>query len=384
MNKILKISALVAGALFIIINPAFAAQFSSDKEYILNENEIVGSNLYSVGNNIIINGKVMGDLIGAGSNILVSGEVTKSLMVAGNTVTVLGNVGDSLRAAGGNIVVSGNINKDFLVAGGTINITKDAKLNGDIRIAGRRITINGNINGQAKIIGEEVIINGKISNDIEITANKSLTIESNAVLGANVKYKTPQEANIIPGANVGDKLSFEKIEGYQKPTFNTKAIFTAITVFWFIKLLALITAGLSIYFLFKKFLQNLVSNVISSFGKELAIGFVSIVTLPALIVILLVSIAGFLFGILGIAFMSVVCVLATIISGIVFGSLLFKWLLNEKKLRVDWISIVVGIVALNILARIPFVGWILSGVIYLASFGILLDMIYQQFWIKKM
>jgi len=383
MNKILKISALVAAALFVIINPAFAAQFSADKEYILNDNEIVGSNLYSVGNNLIINGKVMGDLIGAGSNILVSGEVSKSLMVVGGTVTVLGNVGDSLRVAGGNIVVSGNINKDFIVAGGTVNVTKGAKLNGDIRIAGRQITINGDIVGQAKIVGEDVTINGKVSNDAEITASKSLTIGSNAVINGVVKYKAPQEANIISGANVGDKLSFEKIEQSQKSAFNAKAIIAAFTIFWFIKLLTLITTGLLMYFVFKKFLQNLVSRVISNFGRELIIGFVSTLVLPAVIIILLISMIGFFFGIFGIAFMSGVCILATVISGIIFGSILFKWLANEKKLRFDWISVVVGIIALNVLMLIPFVGWLLSCVIYLASFGMLLDMIYQQVWVKK-
>lgn len=383
MNKILKISAIAAVALFTTFNSVFAAQFSAGQEYILNKNEIIGSNLYSVGNNIIINGKIYGDLIGAGSNILVSGEVSKSLMVVGGTVTVLGNVGDSLRAAGGNIIVSGNIGKDFIVVAGAINITKDAELNGDTRIAGRKITIDGDINGKTKIYGEEVIINGKVSNDVEINASKSLTIGSSAVIDGNVKYKAPQEANIISGANVGDKLSFEKIEGYQKAAPNTRAILAVFTIFWFIKLLALIAAGLLIYFLFKKFLQNSVNHAIANFGKGLGIGFISMLALPVLIIISFASIIGFFVGIFSIVFLSGICILTSVISGILFGSLIFKWLSKKKELRLDWVSVVMGIIVFNVLALIPFVGWIISFVIYLASLGTLLNMAYQQFWVKR-
>lgn len=383
MNKILKISAIAAIALFIINNTASAAQFSAGKEYTLNKNEVVGSNLYSAGNNIIISGKIYGDFIGAGNNILVSGEVVKSLMVAGGTVTILGSVGDSLRAAGGNLIVSGDIGKDFIAAAGTINVTKDARLNGDMRIAGGQITIDGDINGPAKIVGGEVTINGKVSGDVEIRAEKSLTIGSSAVVNGSVKYKAPQEANIISGANVGDKLSFEKIEGYQKPAFNAKAMMAALTMFWFIKLLALIAAGLLIYFLFNKFLQNLVNHAIANFGKELGRGFVCSLVLPALIVISFISIIGFFAGVLGIAFVSGVCTLATIISGILFGSLLFKLVSKKKEAKLDWVSVVVGIIVFNILVLVPFIGWILSLVIYLASFGTILNMIQQQFWVKR-
>lgn len=383
MNKILKVSAIAAVAFFIIINSAFAAKFSTGSEYILNKNEVIGSNLYSAGNNIIINGEIRGDLIGAGSNILVSGNVSKSLMVVGSNVTILGNVSDSVRAAGGNIVVSGSIGKDFMVAGGTINITKDAELNGDSRMAGGQIIIDGNINGPAKIYGGEITINGKISGDVEIKASKSLTIGSSAVIDANLKYKAPQEAKIISGAQVGNYLSFEKIEGYKKVAPNVRAIWAAFTMFWFIKLLALIAAGLLIYFLFEKFLQNLVNQAIDNFGKELGIGFISMLALPVLIIISLVSIIGFFVGIIGITFLSGICILASIVSGILFGSLLFKWLSKKKESRMDWISVVTGIVVFSILSLIPFVGWILSLVIYLVSFGTILNMAYQSFWVKR-
>jgi len=70
---------------------------------------------------------------------------------------------------------------------------------------------------------------------------------------------------------------------------------------------------------------------------------------------------------------------AVVYGGIFLGSFLFKYLSKKKELRIDWLTILVGTVVMNLLLLIPFVGCLIVGVVWLSVFGTLFDLGYRRF-----
>lgn len=383
MKKIISSSILVLFVFAFFATPVFAAKFEAGQQYVLGKDQSINENLYAAGTNIAINGNVQGDLIAAGQTINVFGRIAQDVTAAGNSLNFMGEIGGDLRAAGAFINIDSNINGDALVAGGQIQVVKDVNLNGTVRIAGGIIDIKGNVLGSAKIKGDKIVINGRVAQDLEITASKELVIGKDAIIDGKITYKSPKEAVIESGARVNAELSFTKIEQKVRPGAKKGAMLAVFATFWFVKLLMLLTAALLLFGFFRKWLSGFVRETISNFGRELVRGFIFLFIVPIAVVFLFITIIGVLPGIAGILAYVLFLIFAGVLSGVVFGSWVGKYLFKSENFVVDWKTVVGGIIALQLIYLIPFAGWIVGFVIFLACLGRLYYAAYQNFWLGK-
>lgn len=354
-------------------------------DYVLNKDTIIERNLYKAGKNLIINGEVKGDLISAGQNINIFNKIGQDVASAGQNINLMVEVNGDARLAGATIIIGGNIKGDTIIFSGETHILANNNLDGDIFIASGNVIIDGNLNGAAKISGGKIIINGRVGQDTIINAGQELVIGDSAVIDGKIEYKSPKEAVIASGAKINKEMSFKKIEPIKtgagaKKGASLLAVFTA---FWLLKLFAVLLAALILFFLFPKWVKNFANNVASNFSKEAIRGFALLILIPVAIIFSFITVIGMFLGVFGIFAYIAFIMVASVLSGIVLGSLIYRFLSDKKEYVVDWKSILVGVIAMFLIGLIPIIGWLAMFILFLACLGNFYYSAYQKIWLEK-
>ena len=112
-KRSLLIFALILG-FFVFLTPnSKAAEFKQSGLVHIQENEVVNGNFYVAASDLIIDGKIGGDLIGAAKNIRVNGEISGDLIVAAQDIEVNGRVEGNIRSASSRFTLNGFVNKNI-------------------------------------------------------------------------------------------------------------------------------------------------------------------------------------------------------------------------------------------------------------------------------
>jgi len=355
---------------FMLIMPAFAATFGSGDEYFLTGDEVVEGNLYTSGATLMIDGEVKGDLITAGANIWSNGTVGQDANIAGANLTINSKVGDDLRAAGANININSEIGGELVAAGAYIIISSNTVIEEDAVIAGARILIDGTIKGNLDVRGDEIEIKGTVEGNVIVKAQTSLVLLEDAIIKGNLTYEAP-EATTVPADVVQGEIKYSgAIKNYEdKDMTGLLAVITSVLIIG--KLILCLVFGIILYFVFRKFTQELLETGLKNFWMNLLRGFATIILLPIAIIIVLVTIIGIPFSVLaGLVFM-ILCMLSKVLAGMLFGTLIFRIFTKNKAIYTSWYAILVGILLLSFFGWIPVLGWLLKTVMYLSAFGAL-------------
>lgn len=382
-----KASFLILGLMLMFvfgISVASAAEFriGRDGGGVTTGSEEVIKNLYTIGNILLINGDVQKDLHAGGNVVTVNGNVENSVLAGGSTVNINGDVGGSVHAAGSSIIIDGNISEDLFLAGGNIVISKSASVGGDLFVAAGTVDIQGFVAGEVHVAGGMVTINGKIDGPVVIKA-KELIIGESAEIMQGLKYTSLEEAKINDGAKIFGTIDFtqKEVRGADK-THALKILFGIFTVFFLIKLVAMIVAGLVLVYLFKKITGPVVINSFKKFWSSIGIGFAVLILAPILAILLAVSVIGLWVAGLILVLYLLMIILASVLAGVAFGSWLIKTFGKNKEYDVGWKQVVYGAIAMAIVCLIPFAGWLVCLGFFLISLGSICQLAHQSHFKK--
>ena len=165
----------------IAVPPAAATTAESDLVWIL-EGEVVAEDLYAVGNDIRVSGRVEGDLIAAASDeLLVEGWVTGSVTALASRVVIKGVVEGSVRAAAGEVIVTGRVGGDVVVAAGTLRVSGEVER--DVLAAAWSGVVGGKTGRDLEGLFRSVTLGGDINGNVEIRTNRLVTESGLSVLG---------------------------------------------------------------------------------------------------------------------------------------------------------------------------------------------------------
>jgi hypothetical protein len=90
---------------------------------------------------------------------------------------------------------------------------------------------------------------------------------------------------------------------------------------------------------------------------------------PVTALLFLVTVIGIpIAGLLGVSYLAFL-ILAWILSGIVFGALLWRGFSSSRQPRVSGPSVIVGVLLLHLIVSIPILGWLFATTIVLATLG---------------
>lgn len=325
MKKILVLS----GIIFLLIpSLAMAAYFMAEES--VPSGEVIIGNLYLTGGNPSMAGDLHGDLYAAGGNVSVPGNVTNDVVITGGTVSITGVVGDDVRVFGGDITIDGKVNGEVLAFGGNVKLGPNASVRKDLIAGGGNVTIDD----KAQVFG-------------------------------STKLYTDKEGKFKEAFDKTSKEAFQY--GY----------FVAILM------------TILIYFVVAAVIMGLFPNVITkyltvatkkeNFWKSLGMGLLIFIVTPIVAILCFVTGVGVMLGFI-ILLMYVMYILVNIaLAGLLFGSLMQKWIMKLKKVEMNWLWGLGGIAVLHLLVQLPFVGWLVGAVFFLYSFGAVLTMDWKTY-----
>lgn len=372
-SNFMNIAKYFTGALFafiLVAQTAGAAQFATPEKDGDGSVAISGEarkNLYTAGNDVTVSAPVTGDLYAAAGDVVVNADIEQDLNVAGGDVTINGKVGGDVRIAGGKVILNGVIGGDLIVAGGHVILGGTSSVGGDLIAGAGRLKLEGPVTGSARLAGGEVTINNRISGTVWVQVDSALHFGPSAVVSEKVTYKGKKEAVINDGAEVSN-LDFQRIEN--KPAHVAKAFLGGALL---IQLLAWFVAGwLLVYFLPNR-TRAIAENTGKNFWVMLGWGFVGLIIFPVAVVALLFSLIGYYVAFIVLAWYVLALAVTCLLSAIVAGAYVDKWLMKRTELHLDWQSVIIGVVLVTLAGFIPIFGWVAKGLLFLAVFGSLLN-----------
>jgi hypothetical protein len=335
-----------------------------------------GTDRFAAGNALIIAKAVAGDLIAAGGNVDVATTVAGDALLAGGEVAVNKKVSQSLYSVSGKLFVNDSIGRNARVAGGQIEFSPISEVSGNVSAAGGQVLLKGRINGNVQAAGGRVLIDAIIGGDVEATSGQ-VELGPNAKIAGKLRYASRDPIMRDPAAKVaGNVETFEPSGGWPMPENMEHRMGRSGGWVWTIGLLIVATVLIT---LMPTFYTRVAETLRSRVGMSLLIGFVTLICVPALAVLFLITIIGVPLALLVIAGYLILLVVGYVSAGISIG----HWLLNRVKSdqtgstlwRIG--SSVLGVLIVSLLARIPWIGGWIVLIALLVGLGALTLQVWQ-------
>ena len=336
---------LVSGLIFLIILIAALSYSAVAADVDLLKHTSSG-NALGGGENLQINQDISRDLVLAGSRLEINGNTGDDVIGAGGELIVNGNVTGNIIAAGGSITVNGNVGGDVVAVGGQISLSRNSVVKGDVLLGGGEITLDGIVNG-----------NGDISTGTLKTGD-GFKLKGNLGLHAD-DYPSNLKDKVVGNLNITQTNATENRYGKTFEGFN---IFSFI-----LEVISAVALGFILIYLFPGFVGELEGLIKDSPLKAGLLGFLTLVFLPILSIILLITIFGWSLSFLTILFLALALLIATVPVKLLAGEMIYSKILRKDAGKM--VYYLVGAVIFGILFEIPFVGGLIHFIALLIGLG---------------
>lgn len=289
-------------------------------------------------------GTVAADRTEAGGTVVVEADETVrgDLTATGGTVVIRGTVTGDVRAFAGSIVIEGTVRGNVEGAAGSIAVGQSGVVGGDLEAGAGSIRIDGTVRGDLKAGAE------------------TITLGPTAVVEGDVRYDGKlQRAN---GATVGGTVTRDDSIG--GVSFVPSIPSWTFDVYGFVVNLAFAAALLLV---FPRFTDEMGERTTGSPGRTAAAGLLALVGIPILLVIIAITIIGIPITIMGAFAYALLVWVAYVLGRYVVG----VWILSYTDFEGRWVALLVGFVAIGVLAFVPLVGWVFDLAALLLGLGAL-------------
>jgi hypothetical protein len=333
--------------LLLISSPASALYIKTGDNIVISEDTIIDDNLFVSGDDVVVSGKVNGDLIAFGGDIILNGEVNGNIIVAGGNVTVSGTA-RNVFVAGGDVSIAGVIKNDLFAGCGQLYIDKNSRIGKDAFLGC----------GDAKIAG-------KIYRDLGVAAG-NLMIAPGALIKGKLAYSVDtydlsKEAKVMG-----------TITSYARPNYRQQAAqFMAgvALVSKIVSFLAIFIIGVLAIIFLPNQVKLVSARMVNRFWKSLVWGIISLLVIPIIALLLCITLVGIPLGAILVALYIFGIYVAGIFISVVIGKAIFDRI-GMKGISLIW-SLFLGLIILTLLGLIPLLGWLIKLVLFLWAFGAL-------------
>jgi len=358
--RFLRLLALVALILALAPSPAAAADIRQGQEITIGTTETIEDDLYAFGANIAINGTIHGDLIAAGNIILIDGIVTGDVIAVGQVIAIRGQVGGSVRAAAGGfvqqfasgILLDGKVANDFVVAGSGLLISSNGRVGRDAIIGAADTTIVGQIGRELQVASTNAKIDGSVGGNVRAAVDR-LQLTERATVGGSLTYQSKNDAEIANKSSVKGSIERRAPDEGRAPLVQGPA---ALVLEWLKGLIGLLILGILVVFFFPGFSRRAGEALVRSPWLTLAIGALVLIGLPILSIVFFAVgglIGGWWIGFVVLALFGVALALSIPVAAVGVGGALLR--VARRPVPV-WLALLIGLVALLLVALIPILG----------------------------
>ncbi len=331
-----------------------------------------------------------------GETVVQEGDYNSVRFIAGNNVTNKAVIDGISFAAGNNVVseatvpygfyagnivnISDNIEKDLFIAGNSVTVGPNAVVGRDLFVAASSVVIKSNVGRDLRAGGETVTLKGiTINGDAYVDADKIVLDEETVITG---KLRYPDTAEVVDI----DKASIGNIETYHVTveTEKEEGFFESFKVTLFITSLV---AGLITLFIILGLLPDLRHKIekVDLNAEEILI--TAAIGLGILICVPIVSLFTIFTGVLTpitliVLAIYVICIyLSRLFAAYFVGNIVSKKLFESKKNNLFIASVLIGVILVELVCLIPFIGGLVKFVLLVYGLGLILKLIKSN--IKK-
>ena len=341
--------------LMLTLAPAAFAEVKFADEAVSGEQD---ATVFLAGSEAVSTANVKGILFSAGNSVSAGGRCEYAF-IAGNNVALNGDCGRDAFIAGNHVGFSGSVARDLYAAGNML--TFHGKVGRDFYAGGKMITLGGEIGGDVYLNADEIQLADdlKIGGTLRYNARAHVTGPKELLRAADVYDDTPAESDSAVSVSVDAKPS---------PLSGLKSF-----VFGIVGLLLIAYFLLWLTPLWEKLDGDYYGEDFGKYALSFGIGFAVLVGLPIAAVLLMITGVG-----VRIAFALLFVYLAALIASPVFagfflGGILWRNVL--KRPRNYWAELPIGILAVRLLALLPFVSFPVGLVSVSFGLGVLTRML---------
>ena len=305
--------------------------------------------------------EIQGSSILLGNNVENTNKVLGLDMTLGNTIKYNGE-SEYLLSAGNNIEINGTVKNDGFVFGNVVNFNENSVIERDLLVLANTVTISGTIKKDVTIYAASVTINGNVEN-LNIKANQIIIENANI---NNLSYNEDAVIEIkesqVNTTNLTEKLQREVT--IQEEIMN-----------FIYNLGGILVIFLALYLvapkLFKKIENNnndlKILNLFSMFG----FGTLSLILIPVIFILLLTIVFCVPLAILLLILYVLAIWLSSMFAGYLLGYIIWTKLMRKESNPL--LIGLIGIVVLNLLGIIPYVGTLITVISIMIGMGIILQ-----------
>ncbi len=331
----------------------------------------LGQDRFASGDSVSVSSPVGGDLIAAGGSIRVEAAVEGDAVVAGGNVRLGAAVGQGAYVAGGRVLVAGAVARNARLAGGTVEIGREAKIGGNVSIGAGEVRVVGAIAGYLQAGGGSVYIDGPVGGNVEVGSG-SIELGPNARIGGRLRYASREELRRDPAARVDGGIErIGPLTDWSLPADVHEGIGRGAGLVWSVGLLvfaAILSAALPGVF------ERVGATVGRRWPLALLIGFIALVCIPVAALIVMITVIGAPLALTAIAAYLVLLVVGYVSTGVAVGTIGLQGLRPADADRAGWriAAAVLGMLAITLLGRLPWVGGLVVFAALLLGVGALL------------
>jgi cytoskeletal protein CcmA (bactofilin family) len=300
-----------------------------------------------------------GDLAVTAGTVIVAGTLDGDLDATAGNVVVTGTVTGDVRAVAGSVTIDGDVGGDVGAAGGSVVVGRQAAVDGTVEAAAGSVRVDGTVGGDLRVGAEDVVIG------------------PGARIDGNVEYEA-QTFDVAPGAAVGgtieevDDIGFTAVPSWAGVQFGESVVPTgAFAVYGlFVNLLL----GAMLLLVAPRFARRVTATGTGEAVKSGAVGLLTFVGVPVVLVVLLVTVVGIPLSLAGLF-----AYLLALWAGSVYGALVLgTWLLSYGDVENRWAALGLGLLLLAVVAFVPF-GELLQFLVLLVGLGALVLALTRRF-----
>lgn len=150
------------------------------------------------------------DLVFAGAKFTFDGKSEDSVYSVGEDLRINGVIGNDLIIIGESISIDSEIKSNLFMAGENIIVSKYTKIGDSVFAAGKYIEINCNVAGDIRVGGGTIVLNGVIDGDVYAASRNAITLGQNAMVNGNFIYTSQKELDTLAADKIKGDIVFKE------------------------------------------------------------------------------------------------------------------------------------------------------------------------------
>jgi hypothetical protein len=337
---------------FSLLTPVHAFEMRGEDIITIPKDTVVKGSLFAGGKAITVDGTIAGDLFCGGNSITINGTITGDVICAGQNITINGLVDGNVRTVGQLIDISGIVKRNITSAGQTITLEPTSNISGEVIVAGQTIHLNSTITGDVTTYSQNVSLGekAKLLGNLTYTSTEKLTQASGTAVVGKISHVVPKNESRKPVAHTN---WFPKAKPWPQNTLGPMLFYLIIGV-------------ITVLIAPKKIIQ-IKKQMLMRPWIDGGVGFLVLIFSPMVIIIFALTIIGipvaFLLGIV----YAVLIIISRVWVAVVVGEKLLEAIGNKKTNLLAQMT--VGVVLVEIVVKMPFVGFMIGFLVLLWGIG---------------